>query len=788
MPDPLFKKVSGLKRKRVSQPTVSNPKPRKVSRKNANNTPLGSRKRRNSDEDIDERDEAVGAFDNVDLEGPLPDANDSGDEYDDETPAQKRLRLAKLYLNNVKKSVARGGREGHSDDDADEGEVVGWDAEDLDREILEARLQKDVLEHSGKVHVYVADSVGSNVANAPSTRLRGHKMPVTAAVMSEDGRMLFSASKDGSIVKWDLITGKRVYTLFKKRRPPPNAGGKGKGKAPEAVEGHTDEVLALALSSDGKYLVSGGKDRKVVVWDAQQFRWLKSFGGHKDLISALVIRKGTHQLFSASYDRTVKIFDLSPQVMGYIETLFGHQDVITSVDSMRSETALTSGARDKSVRFWKVVEENQLVFRGGGRSALRDVLEGIPVDDEEAEKRRETEKAKKGTNDYHEGSIDCVAFIDEATFLSGGDSGAIRLWANNKKKAVYTRGLAHGLHEVHSETEGIVTSPRWITALAVLRYSNVFASGSWEGTIRLWKLDDKNRSFSPLSVIPAPGVINSLQMISPPTGALDAARWVSQPAQSSSDSDDHEMDSDDSSSASSLDGQPKTVVKPKSQRLCVIVAALGQEPRPPSHHNDHGGNSSFLERMESGALQEVQSLTKRIVQLCSDVNGISKSGISRDDSTSDPSAWKRAIYALQEASNPQKQKTNVLRSRASIVSSFQLALDAYHTRYNLSKPIPALADYTTSDKDLSLSTDLSFKVQKALDTLEIEKLNLLGDRAMLRQIQNRWLAPHPISRLPPELLSLIFILSDDPKPDFEDGIAPDLYTPPIYAIGQLPPQ
>ncbi|KIO16563.1 hypothetical protein M407DRAFT_33785 [Tulasnella calospora MUT 4182] len=573
MPDPLFKKVSGHKRKRVSQPTVSNPKPRKVSRKNANNTPLGSRKRRGSDEeDIDERDEAVGAFDNVDLDGPLPDMNESGDEYDDETPAQKRLRLAKLYLNNVKKSVAGGG-EGEDDD----GEVVGWDAEDLDREILESRLQKDVLEHSGKVHVYVADSVGSNVANAPSTRLRGHKMPVTAAAMSEDGRILFSASKDGNIIKWDLITGKRIYTHFRKKRPPPDA--KGKGKEPVVIEGHTDEVLALAMSSDGKYLASGGKDRKVVIWDAQQFKWLKSFAGHKDLISALVFRKRTHQLFSASYDRTIKIFDLSPQVMGYVETLFGHQDVITSVDSLRSETALTCGARDKSVRFWKVVEENQLVFRGGGRSALRDVLEGIPVDDEEAEKRREAEKAKKGTNDYHEGSIDCVAFIDESTFLSGGDSGAIRLWSNNKKKAVYTHGLAHGLHKVHSETEGIVTSPRWITALAVLRYSNVFASGSWEGMIRLWKLNDQNRSFSPLATIPAPGVINSLQMISPPTGTLDEARWVSQSPKLSAEPEDQDLDSDDSIPVPHPGVILGKLAKHTSRRHCVMIAGIGQEPR-----------------------------------------------------------------------------------------------------------------------------------------------------------------------------------------------------------------
>ena len=38
-------------------------------------------------------------------------------------------------------------------------------------------------------------------------------------------------------------------------------------------------------------------------------------------------------------------------------------------------------------------------------------------------------------------------------------------------------GVAHGLHEVHSETEGIIRTPRWITALASLRYSDLFMSG-----------------------------------------------------------------------------------------------------------------------------------------------------------------------------------------------------------------------------------------------------------------------------------------------------------------------
>ena len=70
----------------------------------------------------------------------------------------------------------------------------------------------------------------------------------------------------------------------------------------------------------------------------------------------------------------IKLFDLS--AMGYIETLFGHQDCIHGVDALRKETAVSVGGRDRTIRYWKVIDETQLVFRGGGKSALREVLEG----------------------------------------------------------------------------------------------------------------------------------------------------------------------------------------------------------------------------------------------------------------------------------------------------------------------------------------------------------------------------------------------------------------------------
>jgi ribosomal RNA-processing protein 9 len=107
--------------------------------------------------------------------------------------------------------------------------------------------------------------------------------------------------------------------------------------------------------------------------------------------------------------------------MGYVETLFGHQDFVLSVDSLRGETAVSCGGRDRTVRFWKIVDETQLVFRGGGRSKMREVLEGGAFEGMD----EDDEPKKPVTKSFVEGSMECVAMIDEETFLSGGDSGQV---------------------------------------------------------------------------------------------------------------------------------------------------------------------------------------------------------------------------------------------------------------------------------------------------------------------------------------------------------------------------
>ncbi|EPQ29507.1 uncharacterized protein PFL1_02726 [Pseudozyma flocculosa PF-1] len=624
-----------------------------------------NRKRHDDDNDSPDNDDE--GLDTMDLQHRYDQGPDSEDEAERaETAAEARVRLARQYLDGLRAAD-------HPDDD-------GADAAAADRDNIAARLQKDVAELSGKMHTFVANRlVAPTGADRVLLGVRGHRLSVTAAVASSDATSLFTAGKEGSIIRWRLTDGKMVRVLPKRAKrldqdgrplPPtkshrsktsgaarrrermtkakgkaratdgPHGGAEGGGGEGEVEggdgdetsrgatvggyldvgegEGHTDEIWALAVSGDGKYLASGGKDRRIGIWslgdddEARHAggaeRWLKALGGHKDSISALSFRPSSSELYTASFDRTLKLFDVSQ--LSYIETLFGHQESILSMSCLRAETAVSAGGRDRTCRFWKIRDESQLVFRAGAKSRLREVLEGGDLarleererDDEEQQRRRgvkESEVRAKAA-ELVEGSVDCVAMVDDAHFLSGGDSGSISLWDLAKKKPVFSVAAAHGFHDVVSETEGKIQTPRWITSLACLPYGDVFASGSWSSEIRVWALDSRLRSFSALFRIPAIGFINSLQLVQPPPSSLsiDAetgrktsgiilpALWKRRDGLSSSSSslvpvDDEEGDSETIEDPEEQEGEgERGMVRGSKESVPpFLVAAIGQEPK-----------------------------------------------------------------------------------------------------------------------------------------------------------------------------------------------------------------
>jgi len=226
--------------------------------------------------------------------------------------------------------------------------------------------------------------------------------------------------------------------------------------------GHSDLILSLAISRDGILLASGSKDKTIRIWNTVTNNLIITFKGHRDAITGLAFRIGTHELYSASLDRALKIWNCDS--MSYVTTCFGHIGPITDLDCFRKERALTSSL-DKSVRLFKIPEQTQLVFSG-------------PISPQ-----------------------DCVALLTDDFWVSGGIDGSLYLWYIRKKKPLYILNNAHG-------------SNLSISSVATFPYSDIFATGSGSGQIKLWSWVKSESKVVHLKDINVKGWINNLKFSS----------------------------------------------------------------------------------------------------------------------------------------------------------------------------------------------------------------------------------------------------------------------------------
>ncbi|KAK1247812.1 hypothetical protein MKX07_000700 [Trichoderma sp. CBMAI-0711] len=467
-------------KKRVAAASKSSAKSAKSARPAAAKQAASTTKRRAERDDDDESISSRDSDDDESITSASDATSDSDKDSDNEgeTAAEKRLRLAERYLDNVREHV----------------DEIGFDAAEIDRDLIAERLQEDVAESKGKVYRQLASELA--FGSASQTFFRSNTNSITS--IAACAPYVYTTTKDLFLHKWriqDLPQHQYPQTTKRKPKKPPAPPKKRpelemwiKGNAAKQQDKdykrHSGRILAVAASSDGKFVVTGGQDKKIIVYDAETLKPLRVFTQHRDAVTGLAFRRGTNQLYSCSKDRTVKVFSLDE--LAYVETLFGHQDEVLDIDALAQERCISVGARDRTARLWKVAEETQLVFRGGA------------VD----------KKPHPGVNPrslLHEGSMDRVAMIDDELFVTGSDNGSIALWSVAKKKPVFIQPLAHGLDpplapeaasaEAHPDPKAIPAPlPRWITALKTIPYSDVILSGSWDGHVRIWKLsEDKKR-------------------------------------------------------------------------------------------------------------------------------------------------------------------------------------------------------------------------------------------------------------------------------------------------------
>jgi len=76
--------------------------------------------------------------------------------------------------------------------------------------------------------------------------------------------------------------------------------------------GHEYWVTSLALSRDGRYLLSGGgKDLTVRLWDIATGETLHIFKGHSNYITSVAYSPDGRYVISGSWDHSVKVWDIN---------------------------------------------------------------------------------------------------------------------------------------------------------------------------------------------------------------------------------------------------------------------------------------------------------------------------------------------------------------------------------------------------------------------------------------------------------------------------------------------
>src|SRR5262249_1998539 len=70
-------------------------------------------------------------------------------------------------------------------------------------------------------------------------------------------------------------------------------------------------VVALVMSADGKRLYSGSYDKTIKVWDLDAGNEILTLRGHTDSVTSLVLSPDGKRLYSGSKDTTIKVWDLN---------------------------------------------------------------------------------------------------------------------------------------------------------------------------------------------------------------------------------------------------------------------------------------------------------------------------------------------------------------------------------------------------------------------------------------------------------------------------------------------
>ena len=115
-------------------------------------------------------------------------------------------------------------------------------------------------------------------------------------------------------------------------------------------EGHSSSVNSVAFSPDSARLASASYDRTVKIRDVSSGECLQTLEGRSNWVSSVAFSPDSARLASTSDNKTVKIWDASSGKC--LQVLEGHSDWVSSIAFSPDSTRLASASGDRTVKIW----------------------------------------------------------------------------------------------------------------------------------------------------------------------------------------------------------------------------------------------------------------------------------------------------------------------------------------------------------------------------------------------------------------------------------------------------
>jgi hypothetical protein len=291
-------------------------------------------------------------------------------------------------------------------------------------------------------------------------RLAGHTDGVIAVTLSADGRQALSGSWAG---------GKDTTVRWWDVRS---------GKELRCLEGHTAGVTCVAFSPLGKRALSGSLDTTIRLWNLETGKVLKSIPAGETGLFAVVFSADGKHAYSSSHDTLIRFWDL--ETGKELQQLKGHANSIRTLALSPDGKRLLSGSFDNTLKLWDAKTGQEIrTFAGhatsivsvafspdGKRAVSGSYDKTVRVWDLESGK-----ELKRFEGDL--GEIHGVAFSpDGRRVASASLDRTVRVWDVESGKELKR-------FEGHTDLA---------LSVAFTPDSRYVLSGSYDGTLRLWRL------------------------------------------------------------------------------------------------------------------------------------------------------------------------------------------------------------------------------------------------------------------------------------------------------------